>query len=321
MGCTADTVLGCTVGRMSEPPAISVLIGTRDRREPLLRCLTSVQGQSYRDHEILVLDDCSRHLDVKEFVARHAPDDRVRCVRSERQLGVAGGRNLLMRRARGDILVTLDDDAVFDDSHCLGRVVDAFAARPEVGAVAFRVMTHRAGREEPHVPFSRRRLRQDATLVSTSTRVSYYLGTGHALRTRVLAQTGLYQDDFIFYDEELDLAYRLVRAGFELLYCPDIVVHHHPASSVLDRSGHTERYYALRNKVWVAYKHLPAPYGLVYSAVWVLYHGLAALGAGRPAVGLQALRDAIAGLKRLERRPLDAGAVSYLKRHHGRLWY
>ena len=220
---------------MSEPPAVSVLIGTRDRPEPLLRCLTSVQTQTCRDHEILVLDDCSRRLDVREYVARHVTDDRVRCVRSERQLGVAGGRNLLMQRARGDILVVLDDDAVFDDSRCLGRVVDAFAAHPEIGAVAFRVVVHHAGREYPHVPFSRRRLRQDATLISTCTRVSYYLGTGHALRRRVLAQTGLYQDDFVFYDEEIDLAYRLVQARFAILYCPDIVVHHYPGSSVLDR--------------------------------------------------------------------------------------
>ena len=113
----------------------------------------------------------------------------------------------------------------------------------------------------------------------------------------------------------------MIQPRFALLYCPDIVVRHYPGSSVLDRGDNAERYYALRNKVWVAYKHLPVPYGLVYAAVWALYHGLAALGAGRPAAGVRALRDAIAGLEHLERRPLDARAVSYLKRHYGRLWY
>ena len=71
----------------------------------------------------------------------------------------------------------------------------------------------------------------------------------------------------------------------------------------------------------MGYKHLPFPHVVVYPMVWVLFHGLAAVGAGRPAVGVQVLRDVVAGLKHLERRALDARAVSYLKRNCGRLWY
>ena len=218
---------------LSNRPAVSVLIGTRNRREHLLRCLTSVTTQTFTDLEILVLDDCSSHLDVQEHVARHVSDDRIRCYRSERQLGVAGGRNLLMRQARGDILVVLDDDAMLESPDGLNCVVDAFATRPDVGAVAFRIVTHHGGREVPGVPFSRRRLKQDATLIGRSGLVSYYLGAGHALRKRVLAASGLYQDDFVFYEEELDLSYRLVRLGTAMLYRPDIVVHHYPGPSVL----------------------------------------------------------------------------------------
>ena len=306
---------------MSERPTVSVLIGTRDRRAPLLRCLTSVMTQTYRDLEIVVLDDCSRHLDMREHVDRHVSDNRVRCFRAERQLGVAGGRNFLMTRARGDILLTLDDDAVFEDRRCVRRVVDALATHPEIGAVAFRVVTHQDGYDVPLVPFSRRRLRRDGTLISRRELVSYYQGAAYALRKATLATSGAYQDDFIFFDEELDLSYRLVKMGIAMLYCPDIVVHHYPGPPVLGREYNAERYYALRNKVWVAYKHLPFPYGMVYASVWTLYHGLAALRAGRPAVGVRALKDALAGLKHLERRPVDVRAVSYLKRHYGRLWY
>ena len=306
---------------MSGHPTVSVLIGTRDRREPLLQCLTSILSQTYRELEILVLDDCSQHLDVREYLDRHVSDARLMCFRADRQLGVAGGRNLLMQRARGDVLLVLDDDVVLESRRCVRRVVDTLAARPDVGAVAVRIVTHRAGEQTPLVPFSRLRLWQDDTLISRRRLVSYYQGAAHAIRKALLTTTGLYQDDFTFFDEELDLSHRLIKAGSAILYCPDIVVHHYPGSEVLGGQYFAERYYALRNKVWVAYKHLPFPYVIVYSWVWVLYHGLAALRAGRPAVGVTALRDAIAGLKHLERRPLDARALSYVKRNHGRLWY
>src|SRR5437867_1455815 len=110
----------------SSPPLISVLVATRDRTAPLLRCLESVVRQDHPRFEVLVLDDCSTALDVPSWLAGRVADPRVRSFRSDEHLGVAGARNALIHKSRGEILVMLDDDAWFDDVACLARIARHF---------------------------------------------------------------------------------------------------------------------------------------------------------------------------------------------------
>ena len=49
---------------MNDKPLVSVLIGTRNRPQPLLRCLNSILSQNYPKLEVLVLDDCSQEYNI-----------------------------------------------------------------------------------------------------------------------------------------------------------------------------------------------------------------------------------------------------------------
>lgn len=303
-------------------PLVSVLIATRDRPKPLARCLESVLAQQYPQIEIVVLDDASRQGIAGTLVGRFGRA-LIRWIRSEQRLGVAGARNRLVQEASGEILVFLDDDGAFDSPEALRTVASYFAKMPNVGTLAFKIIASVNGQADLRVPFSRRWRKKNPLLTEDTRLVSYYVGAGHAIRKEAFRRCGLYQQDLVYGDEELDHAYRQVGAGFSLVYAPDVRVYHFPAGSLVqsDRDGRNELYYLVRNRIWNAYKHIPLPYLVSYLGGWTLY--FLAVGVRQGCLG-EALRGAysgFAGFRSLPRKPLGTVAVAYLKANYGRLWY
>jgi glycosyltransferase involved in cell wall biosynthesis len=115
-----------------EKPLISVLIGSKDRPDALVKCIQSVLTQTYTEYEILVLDDNSKEP-FAEYVRDKCPDNRIQFYHSEKTLGVAGGRNVIIRKAKGDYLLTLDDDAAFRDIFHSKLSTSSMAKRRGVG--------------------------------------------------------------------------------------------------------------------------------------------------------------------------------------------
>ncbi|MCH8850101.1 MAG: glycosyltransferase family 2 protein [Chloroflexi bacterium] len=89
-------------------PWVSVIIPTYDRVVMLRRAIASVLGQTFRDFELIVVDNGSR--DGTEKMVRNIPDPRVRLVRRPRPEGPARARNAGIAVARGEWVAFLDND-------------------------------------------------------------------------------------------------------------------------------------------------------------------------------------------------------------------
>ncbi|MDX6768733.1 MAG: glycosyltransferase family A protein [Elusimicrobiota bacterium] len=105
-------------------PAVSVVVTTRDRAVLLERCLRSVRAQTFRDHEVVVVDDASR--DATPALARRWASRRVRFLRRRVPGGAASGRNAALKLVTGRLVAFLDDDDEWR-SDKLARQVAAFA--------------------------------------------------------------------------------------------------------------------------------------------------------------------------------------------------
>lgn len=299
---------------------VSVLIGTRDRFATLMRCLETALEQDYPDMEILLLDDHSKE-NLAEKIYQYVSDDRLRLFRSPRPLGVAAGRNFLMRQSRGEVFVVIDDDAYFDDSGALTRIVRHLEAHPFTGILALKVIDHQNGEQDLLVPFSRRWRKKQPALPDETQTCSYYLGGFHAIRKKVIDICGPYYEGLVFGEEELDLSYRAVGAGFQIQYLPDVAAHHHPEPSVVGKGRGAELHHHVRNRFFLAYKYLPALCVPVYLLVWLMIYALQAgkkLAWGAYLTGLWA---GLQELRKTKRTPLNRAAVTYLKLHYGRVWY
>src|SRR5512132_1526909 len=87
-------------------PEVSVVIPTRNRADLLSRAVRSVLAQDMRS-EVIVVDDCSTD-DTPRVLAKFG--DRIRVIRTERNIERGAARNLGAREARATTLAFLDSD-------------------------------------------------------------------------------------------------------------------------------------------------------------------------------------------------------------------
>jgi glycosyltransferase involved in cell wall biosynthesis len=88
---------------------VSVIIPTYNRSGLLPRALDSVLTQTYKDLEVLVVDDASTD-DTSEVVAAYESDPRVRYLPQKDNRGVSAARNRGLAEARGQFIAFLDSD-------------------------------------------------------------------------------------------------------------------------------------------------------------------------------------------------------------------
>lgn len=100
-------------------PLVSVVIPNHNNELYIRECIVSVQKQTYKDIEIIVVDDSSidRSIEIIEDLA----DDRTVLVKLGKQTGVSAVRNHGIMSAKGEFLTTLDGDDVFNDPEKISR--------------------------------------------------------------------------------------------------------------------------------------------------------------------------------------------------------
>lgn len=305
-------------------PALSVLIATRDRPHALARCIDSVLDQRLDDLEVRVFDDASTDGPIEKSLETPVTDPRVSFHRSDDPVGVVGARNTLMREARAPIQCHLDDDAYFEDPGALAYGLRRMEEDPSIGLLTGKIVDHVDDATRLLLPIPKRARRRDPGIEDRTQDVSSFLGALHFLRREAVERTGGYHPELFWGGEELDLSYRLVKAGFRMVYEPDLVVHHEQLPTVLgepgDREG-KELERSVRNRLYLAYRHLPARFLPSYLTVWLGWLAYNGLRDGTPGAFLTGLRDAIREMDAWKRDPLGDEAVEYLFENHGRLWY
>lgn len=96
---------------MNKSPLVSILIPVYGVERYIVRCLQSVINQTYKQFELIIVDDCSldRSIELAEdFLKSFSVDYSV--VRHPTNLGLAGARNSGVKNANGSILYFLDSD-------------------------------------------------------------------------------------------------------------------------------------------------------------------------------------------------------------------
>jgi hypothetical protein len=109
---------------------VSVVTPTRNRTDRLARAIDSVRAQSYGYWEHIVVDDASDDGTPELLQAMAAEDARMRSFRLDEHQRSSRARNHALDRARGDVIVYLDDDNCFDPDW-LKSVVWAFTDLPD----------------------------------------------------------------------------------------------------------------------------------------------------------------------------------------------
>ena len=108
---TMQAQLACRRAPASSGPLVSVAICTRDRAETIGATLQSLERQTYRNIEVLVIDNAPSSDATKQLV--HADFPLARYIHEPRR-GLNHARNSAVAEAHGSIVAFIDDDAAAD---------------------------------------------------------------------------------------------------------------------------------------------------------------------------------------------------------------
>jgi len=201
--------------------------------------------------------------------------------------GTAAGRNAGVPHVEGELVFFLDDDASLAEPDALARVATRFESDPLLGLLQLRVDPRDGGRPpRDWVP----RLR--AGDPQRSGEVTAVWEGAVAIRRQLFDQVGGWPAAFRIVHEGIDLAWRVMDAGYRVEYAGDNAVRHPVPPPVPARHSYS-LYLGVRNRVWLARRHLPIPLGLVYVLSFTLRAGLRMRRAGDLRAVAKALRDGV----------------------------
>lgn len=285
-------------------PKISVSILNYQRRETLRLCLQTALAQDHPAFEVLVVDNASTD-GSPEMVEADFPAARV--VRMAANVGCAA-RNAGVTAARGAVVVTVDNDVLLDDRGALRRIEELFADRPALACANFQIL-------DAEGQLSRRDWchPRDFTEAGSSFPTDYVLEGACAFRREAFLATGGYWAPFFIGHEGVDLALRLLDAGGDLLYWPNVSVRHLVSEEA--RPSPRIYYTFTRNSVWIPLRNHRLGPGIVAFSRDMALMSFSSLRSGHVGSFVRGVLDGVRGGRNAlaTRRPLHKATYVRLR--------
>lgn len=247
-----------------------------------------------KDIEVIAVDNGSTD-GTKDFLQSQTQWMQVICMTNN--TGIAG-YNEGFKQAKGDYLLVLDDDSHPVDNTTLDRLIDCLDTHPAIGVVACRIENMNGEVTSSwHLP------QRDEPGESTA-----FVGCGFAIRRTLFEQIGWYPADFFLYQNEIEVAIRVMRQQYQIYYDPACRVIHR--QSPHGRTSWRRVYYPTRNTIWVIRRYFPIP------MAWYLIASRLSFGLVRALQSLefrwyfQAVREALG--RPIERQVLPPSLLKQL---------
>jgi GT2 family glycosyltransferase len=295
-------------------PLVSVIVVNFNGRRYLDRCFTSLKAQTYGAYEVILVDNGSSD-DSVEYAKKSFP--WVRVIEAGENLGFARANNIGIRAAKGELLATLNNDTEATPGW-LEALVGAMGSDARAGMCASKmlrmddpaiidstgIMVSRSG-----ACWDRGMFERDEGQYETMEEVFGPCAGAALYRKSALDDAGLFDEDFVSYMEDTDLAFRCRLEGWKCLYVPKAVVYHVHGGTAGYVSPYTV-YYGNRNILWYPLKDFPLPL-LLTSLPFMVGRSLAVIPyyvlKGHCTTILRAKLDALKGAPRMIGKRRHAG--------------
>lgn len=227
--------------------------------EALEECVRSLEQQTYRNIEVIVIDNSG----TGRVRQRSVPWRGVQVIENPRNVGFGCAINQAFRASNAPYLATLNDDATACP-RWLETLVAVMEEEPAVGMCASKVLLAGQDRIDSAGMLicgdgsSKQRGHGRApNEYRIAGEVLLPSGSAALYRRSMLDKIGLFDDDFFLYCEDTDLGLRARWAGWGCRYVPEAEVEHRYSHSAGKVSA-LKAYYVERNRLFVAVKSFPA---------------------------------------------------------------
>ncbi len=257
-------------------PKISVIIPNWNGKKYLKTCLDSLKNQSFKNFEIILVDNGSEDGSVK-FTKSHYPE--IQTISLGVNTGFSRAVNTGIKKAKGEYILLLNNDTEADpnllknlnltsekyrDYYFYACKILCFDKKDIIDSAG-------DGLYKNGIAYRRGRYQKDGLEFNKIKEVFGACGGAALYRKELFNKIGFFDEDFFAFYEDVDINFRAQLAGFRCLYIPSAVVCHIGHGSLEEKDPFVQRL-SLRNRFFVLIKNLPLKLFLKYFREIIWFH-------------------------------------------------
>lgn len=213
--------------------------------------------------EVIVVDNASTQDEATELEKRYP---LIIVIRSDKNLGFAGGNNLGIKAAHGKYLFFINNDTILSQLSALSLLITRLESSAQIGMACPKIRF--TWDKQPiqyagYTPLSKITLRnksigfgeQENGQYDVAHPTPYAHGAAMMVKREVIEKVGMMPECYFLYYEELDWSMMIRRTGYEIWYEPACTIFHKESQTTGQQSP-LKTYYITRNRLLFAQRNI-----------------------------------------------------------------
>lgn len=267
-----------------ENAMVAIILVNFNGASDTIECIASLERCTYKDHITIVVDNCSTDDSVQKLQKANKKYRFVLLEANENR-GFASGNNIGIKYAikkRTEYFLLLNNDTLVKPDF-LERLLDGFHHSKMCGATVGKIyyedqrdiiwyaggsLDFRTARTE-HWEFGKKEISNK----EETKKVTFATGCCLCISNKLIDSIGLLDESYFLYEEDTEYCYRIMQAGYDIIYVPSAVIYHKVSNSTGLRSP-LSQYYTIRNKYIMIRQHfigINKTTAYIYSTLQMLF--------------------------------------------------
>lgn len=240
----------------------SVIIVNWNGKELLKECLSSLKNQTYKNFEVIVVDNGS--TDGSGELLRSEYYGFVKLISLEKNTGFGKGNNIGIKHSKGSYILLLNNDCVVDKLW-IAELIRVAKSDPMIGMCASKILSYYDKNvidNTGHLIYmdglnrGRGRLEIDSGQYDFKKDVFFPSACAALYRREIFDEIGGFDEDFFAYGDDAELGIRARLRGWKCIFVPTAIAYHKYSKSTSAYSP-LKALLVERNRIWVALKCFP----------------------------------------------------------------
>lgn len=200
---------------------ISIVIITYNRKKDLKKAISSIINQKFDNYEIIIIDNNSND-GTKKIVNnfKKKTDKRIKYFKLKKNFGVAEGRNVGFKKASGEYVFFLDDDAYIENKLFLDEIHNYFVTNKDTGAIGTKIYNYKTKKNQ-----------NPSFLSLKKNELLFFPGGSHAIKKNIFKNEKLYPSKLFYGREEFYASLKIIDKGYKIKFIPDLITIHNPSDN------------------------------------------------------------------------------------------